>query len=65
VSKRFFTLEKHSNLYVARCKLCEYRAISPSEREAIAMMYNHYHEVHETITHERQQASERGERHGK
>jgi hypothetical protein len=29
------------------------------------MMYNHYNEVHETITHERQQASERGERHGK
>jgi hypothetical protein len=55
VSGQFFTLEKHGKLYVARCKLCEYRTVSLNEREAVAMMYNHYREVHEAIVYRKPQ----------
>jgi transcription elongation factor Elf1 len=64
VSGQFFTLERHGKLYVAHCKLCGYRTVSLSEREAIAMMYNHYREVHEAIVYRKQQISEKGGRSG-
>jgi hypothetical protein len=64
VSGQFFTLERHGKLYVAHCKLCEYRTVSLSEREAIAMMHSHYREVHEAIVYRKQQISEKGEKRG-
>jgi hypothetical protein len=64
VSGQFFTLERRGKLYVARCKLCEYRTVSLSEREAIAMMYSHYREVHEAIVYRKPVTSEKGGRSG-
>jgi len=64
VSSQFFTLKKRGKLYVARCKLCGYVAVSLSEREAVAMMYNHYRETHEAIVHRKQQTTEKGGKHG-
>ena len=64
MSGQFFTIERRGKLYVARCKLCEYRTVAPSEREAIAMMHNHYREVHEAIVYKKPQVSEKGEKRG-
>jgi len=62
MSGQFFTLEKHNNLYVARCNLCEYRAIAPSEKEAISMMRDHYREAHEVIVCRKPAAGGKSER---
>ena len=64
MSGQFFTIERRGKLYVARCKLCEYRTVSLSEREAVAMMYNHYREVHEVIMYRKPTTGERGGKHG-
>ena len=64
MSGQFFTIERRGKLYVARCKLCEYRTVSLSEREAIAMMHNHYREVHEVIMYRKPTIGERGGKHG-
>lgn len=62
MSGHFFTLEKQGKLYVARCNLCEYRAIAPSEKEAVSMMYNHYREAHEVIVYRKPAAGGKSER---